>query len=181
MTVFKSVRILILLLFLAIVAFYSKSQRLQSRSWTEPLEVTIYPINGDGIPEIDQYIENLEDQDFASIDRFFQEESEAYSVITSQPTITRLGSVLKKYPPPSPSPNSNVTTRLWWGLKFRWWSFRNTPDSESNLRRIRVFVHYHEAIEGRKLQHSLGLDKGLLAIVHAFASTEQIEQNNIII
>jgi hypothetical protein len=42
-------------------------------------------------------------------------------------------------------------------------------------------VYYHETEEDKQLQHSLGLDKGLLAIVHAFASKDQEQQNNIVI
>ena len=70
---------------------------------------------------------------------------------------------------------------VWWGLNFRYWAYRHTPDDKSNLQRIRVFLYYHEAQQGRKLQHSLGLDKGLLAVVHAFASEQQEGQNNIVI
>jgi len=39
----------------------------------------------------------------------------------------------------------------------------------------------HEAVQGRSLQHSLGLDKGLTAVIHAFASIDQDQQNNIVI
>ena len=35
--------------------------------------------------------------------------------------------------------------------------------------------------KNKHLQHSLGLDKGLLAIVHAFAAEDQEQQNNIVI
>ena len=114
-------------------------------------------------------------------DEFLTRESQKYSVTTRRPTITRLGPVMEKHPPPSPPSGSNLPAIMWWGLKFRYWAFRNTPDSESNLYRIRIFVHYHQTLEDRTLQHSLGLDKGLLAVVHAFASEDQDEQNNIVI
>ncbi|MGR9100601.1 MAG: hypothetical protein ACU826_08540 [Gammaproteobacteria bacterium] len=181
MTLFKSIRIVILLLIFAFVAFYSKSQRLQSRAWTEPLEVVIYPINGDRSASVEDYIARLDAADFASIDRFFREEGESYPIIADHPTETRLGPILIKQPPPSPLPDASALERMWWGVRFRWWSFLNTPDSDSNLRRVRIFTHYHDAVAGRRLQHSLGLDKGLLAIVHAFASPDQNEQNNIVI
>lgn len=42
-------------------------------------------------------------------------------------------------------------------------------------------MYYHEATEDKQLKHSLGLDKGLLSIVHAFASKDQEAQNNIVI
>ena len=181
MTLFRIIRILILLVLFAAAAFYTKAQKLKSRSWAEPLEVIIFPINGDNSPVVEEYILNLDRNVFSSIDEFLTRESQKYSVTTRRPTITRLGPVMEKHPPPSPPSGSNLPAIMWWGLKFRYWAFRNTPDSESNLYRIRIFVHYHQTLEDRTLQHSLGLDKGLLAVVHAFASEDQDEQNNIVI
>ena len=64
---------------------------------------------------------------------------------------------------------------------MRWWAFRNTPDDLSNKRRIRIFILYQQGQEGVPLAHSLGLQKGLIGIVHAFARPEQNAQNNIVI
>ena len=43
---------------------------------------------------------------------------------------------------------------------------------------IKIFVVYHEGVDGRSLQHSLGMQKGLTGVVHAFAllATECPEQ-----
>jgi hypothetical protein len=182
MTLIRTVRILLLLTIFAVTAFYAKTQKLKSRSWSTPLEVVIYPINGDNNSQIvEEYIKNLDNSAFGPIDQFFKRESRQYNIITSQPTITRLGSIMTKQPPASPPSDSDLASTIWWGLRFRYWAFRNTPDTESNLHRVRVFVHYHEALQGRKLQHSLGLDKGLLAMVHAFAAINQDSQNNVVI
>lgn len=182
MSSFRIIRVLLLLTVLAVVAFYAKTQKLKSRSWSEPLEVVIYPIDGDnGSPKVERYIKDLDEGAFTGIDQFFKRESRQYNIITRQPTLTRLGSIMTEQPPASPPPGSNIISTVWWGVQFRYWAFRNTPDDESNLHRIRVFVHYHEALEGRKLQHSLGLDKGLLAVVHAFADQAQDTQNNVVI
>lgn len=165
-----------------VTAFHAKTQELKSRAWSTPLEVVIYPINGDnGNQVVEEYIKNLDNSVFAPIDQFIKRESRQYSITATEPTITRLGSTLTEQPPASPPYGSDFVSTIWWGLKFRFWAFQNTPDAESNLHRIRVFVHYHEALEGRKLQHSLGLDKGLLAVVHAFAAINQDQQNNVVI
>ncbi|MEJ2115865.1 MAG: hypothetical protein P8X88_07445, partial [Gammaproteobacteria bacterium] len=58
---------------------------------------------------------------------------------------------------------------------------QNTPDDISNKHRVRIFVLYHDGKVHQKLEHSLGIQKGLLGIVHAFASNEQTKQNNIVI
>jgi len=182
MPVFKIIRILILLTLFLALAFYAQQQKLKSRSWAEPLQLVIYPINAEhGNPAVDDYIRELDDSVFAPIDRFFAEQSRDYDLIVQQPTVTRLGPAVSVQPPPAPLPNAGYAAIIWWGIKFRYWVYRNTPDSDSNIRRIRVFVQYHTAGKDKHLQHSLGLDKGLVALVQAFAAIEQDQQNNIVI
>lgn len=181
MNFWKIARITLLLAIFVAVAFYAKVQKLQARTWTEPLQVVIYPLNGDnGAAEVDQYINDLNDDVFQPVDRFLQQQSRDYIAI-EHPTETRLGPVLKAGPPEAPPPGSHPLSILWWSLKLRYWAWANTPDDGSNLHRIRVFAYYHLPRDGRHLQHSLGLDKGLLAIVHVFAGLEQDQQNNVVI
>jgi hypothetical protein len=180
---FKFIRITILLGILAWAAFYTKIQHLQSRSWSEPLAVTIYPINGDNSNSVNEYINNLESQDFSAIDAFIKQESEGYNLTSKQqPTITNLGAKLDKLPPPAPMPGSGSTAEIiLWSLKLRYWVWQNTPDNQSNLRRVRIFVLYHEPEKGRHLLHSVGIDNGLVAIVNAFGAEQYTAQNNVVI
>lgn len=182
MTLFKIIRILILLTVFIGLAFYAQQQKLKSRSWAEPLQIVIYPINADQQnPLVDAYINELDDSVFAPIDDFMQRQSQRYSIISERPTTTRLGQTLTALPPSAPLPNAGYAAIIGWGMQFRYWVYKHTPDSASNIRRVRVFVLYHEAGNGKRLQHSLGLDKGLVAVVHAFAAIEQDQQNNIVI
>ena len=182
MTLFKIIRILILLALFIGLAFYAQRQKLKSRSWTEPLQLVIYPINAEPTnPDVSAYIDDLDDSVFAPIDSFMQQQGLAYDLIVERPTETHLGPVLSQQPPEAPLPEAGLPAIIWWGLKFRYWAYQNTPDSNSNIRRVRIFVLYHAATKGRRLQHSLGLDKGLVAVVHAFASIDQDQQNNIVI
>ncbi len=178
---FKTLRIIVLLLILIAAAFYTKTQRLSSRTWIEPLEVVVYPLNGEHSPLVDQYIQTLDPAIFSDIDRFFEREADFYQLSTPTPFRVVLGPALRELPPEAPPPDANVLSIVFWGLKLRYWAYRHTPDDESNLSRVRVFLHYHEAEEGKKLQHSLGLDKGLLSVVHVFAAASQQAQNNIVI
>jgi hypothetical protein len=178
---FRIFRIVCLLIIFASLAFYAKTQKLKARSWTEPLEIVIYPINGEDSPIVEQYIHQLDNTAFKEIDQFFKDEADYYGLDIEQPTSLSVGAIMREHLPVSPTPGSSIIRIVWWAIKFRYWAFSNTPDSKSNLHRIRVFVHYHETKENKRLQHSLGLDKGLLAIVHAFASTDQEQQNNIVI
>lgn len=181
MPFFRIIRIILLLGLLLFAAFYAKQQKLNSRSWAKPLAVIIYPINREQNSSIDAYISTLNVRVFSDIDRFMRRESRKYAIITSRPTITRLGEEIKVPPPEAPGDEHNYLANIWWSLKFRYWAFRHTPDDASNLNRIRIFLLYHEAIPERKLRHSVGLDKGLLAVVHAFAAEQLNDQNNIII
>lgn len=181
MTLFKIIRILILLLVLIGLAFYAQRQKLKSRSWTAPLTLLIYPINADNSPVVAEYIQGLDAEVFAPIDTFIQLQSRDYDLLTERPTETHLGPVINALPPAPPSPDDGYLSIIWWGIKFRYWVYQNTPDSKSNIRRVRIFVLYHEAARDKALPHSLGLDKGLVALVHAFADIDQDQQNNIVI
>ena len=181
LTPFKVLRILILLILLAFVAFYSQAQRLTSRAWLEPLKVVIFPINGDKHPKTTQYIGSLNSKDFAAIDQFMQRESEEFEVIARQPTVSQLGPEVDAFPPSPPNSNGNILAIMAWSLRLRLWSYRYTPDDESNKSRIRLFVIYHQPVSGQALAHSLGLKKGLIGVVHAYADENQTQQNNVII
>lgn len=179
MSLFKLARILILLTVFVVLAFSAKRDKLRSRSWAEPLDVVVYPINADdGSAEVDQYIDDLDDHRFEAVDRFFRRQSEGYELIAESPTRVRLGSVLDELPPAAPRPDAGYPAIVWWGLQFRYWIYRHTPDDDAD---IRVLALYHEAKQGRRLPHSLGLDKGLVAVVHAFADAKQDPKNNIVI
>ncbi len=157
---------------------FSTHQKVYSRLWHEPLDVVIYPINGDSTKETQHYISTLTNDSFAEIDDWIAKEASRHGLAQSQPLRTVLGKPAKSVPPLLPQ-EQGFAKVLWWGLKLRYWVFRNTPDDHSNLRRIRVFVSYHQ---GRNdLPHSVGLQKGLIGVVHAFSLPQQTAQNNIVI
>jgi len=178
---FRNFRVLILLLILASVALYTKDQRLVTQGWYKPLDVVIFPINADGSKQVQGYIDQLGKKDFAEIDTFIQKQSKNYDLATSTPTQTSFGATVDKLPPRPPPPDANPIKIALWSLKLRWWTMQNTPDELSNKHRVRIFVLYHDVGNKQKLEHSLGLQKGLLGIVHAFASKQQTKQNNIVI
>ncbi len=178
---FKNIRILLLLVILAFVAIYTKQQRIYSTSWLEPLEVVIFPINADGNEDTAKYIASLSDQGFAAIDRFTAKEAKKHGLYQEQPTQTRLGPTVDNLPPPPPPQNAFFLKIALWSLKLRYWVWQNTPDDYSNDNRVRMFVLYHSPNGNKSMLHSLGLEKGLLGIVNAFASNKQNKQNNIVI
>ncbi|RLA23877.1 MAG: hypothetical protein DRQ61_02530 [Gammaproteobacteria bacterium] len=182
LTPFKIFRILLLLTILAATAFYTKAQRLSSTGWLEPLNVVIYPINADGKRSTSQYIDQLKESHFQAIDRFTAKQSKKYDILTKKPTITRLGKSVTTLPPVAPAPGDSTISNIFWSMKFRFWAWQETPDELSNQHRARMFVLYHSPTgNGQPLDHSYGLNKGLLGLVNAYASNKQSAQNNIVI
>ena len=178
---FKNLRILTLIIALAAVLLYTQDQRLVTQGWYKPLEVVVFPINADGSLASKSYIDKLSNKKFSGIDKFIKKESEKFDVVSSTPTITTLGAEVSTLPPKPPGLNANILSIAMWSMKLRWWATKNTPDEKSNKHRVRMYVLYHDEATNEKLEHSLGLQKGLLGIVNAFASDHQSKQNNIII
>lgn len=167
-------------LFCAMISIFafSKHQQIYSRLWNEPLDVIIYPINADSTLATHNYIKSLNTESFAEIDRWIASEAARHGLAQAQPLRTVLGRPVKSIPPLFPEEPA-VFNVVWWGLKMRYWVFRNTPDNESNLSRIRVFISYQNGDDN--LPHSVGLQKGLIGVVHAYSRPEQTAQNNIVV
>ena len=176
---FRNLRVIILLAILAAVAIYTQDQKLGTTSWYQPLEVIIFPLNGDGSTETTRYIQQLKPAHFKAIDKFLARSAKNYQLATKTPIYTKLGPVVSMLPPALPK-DSNVLSTMLWSLKLRWWTYQNTPDDKSNNRRIRLFVIYHQGQKGVALQHSIGMQKGLIGVIHAFADPKQNAQNNVI-
>ena len=178
---FRTLRILILLFLLVFAALYTQGQMLNTTNWIEPLEVMIFPINGDQSEKTSRYINTLHHVDFRDIDDFMEKYARHYQLHLRQPTRTRLGSEISEIPPAPPRPEDSITAKALWSLKLRYWAWQNTPDDESNYTRARVYIIYHQGEPEKALPHSLGLQKGLIGVVHAFAQEKQAGQNNMIV
>ena len=174
------IRPLLLLCSLFAIAGITAHQIIYSRAWHEPLDVVIYPINGDNSLETHNYLNTLDNDSFKEIDQWFTKEAKRYKLGIDQPIKTSVGERVKSIPPPLPV-NGGLFKTVFWGLRLRYWVFRNTPDSDSNLRRVRVFVAYYQGNDNQPLAHSVGLQQGLIGIVNAFGHEQQAKQNNIVV
>ncbi len=177
---FASIRVTLLLIALLCVGFVSLTQLIYTRNWNQTLQVTVFPINADQHLATADYIDNLSTRDFTIIDRWSVREAKRYDLDLAQPFQVSLGEQIYTLPPPWPK-NANEISVLFWGLRFRWWAYRHTPDDNADITRIRMFVMYHSGENDQPLAHSLGMQKGLMGLVHAFAIPEQTNQNNIVI
>lgn len=177
---FATVRVTVLLIAMLSLGFVSLTQLLFTRNWNQTLQVTVFPISADGHLSTAAYISSLSDDTFSIIDRWAEREGQRHGLNLQQPFEVKLGEQIKDLPPSWPE-NDNPITVLFWGLRFRWWAYRNTPDDGGGLTRIRMFVMYHSGEGDQPLSHSLGLQKGLLGLVHAYSLHEQTDQNNVVI
>lgn len=176
---FKMLRILILLLVLLVVALTTWQDRYRSTRWRVPLYVAIYPIAADESPVTSRYVSALDADRFKPIDRFFVREAERYRLTAPEPVKTRLRNELHERPPQR-APNAGLLATAWWSLRLRYWAWRasghvNEPED------IRMFVLYHDPALTPQVPHSLGLTKGLIGVVYAFATPEMDGANAVVI
>lgn len=174
-----TLRVSILLGILLVVGFTSAHQRVYSRNWNQTLNVTVFPINGDGHLATDGYIRSLSNKSFAAIDRWGVREAKRHDLDLTTPFQVSLGQQIKVPPPQFPDKAHAIDTLIW-GLRFRYWAWKQTPDDNGSLTRVRMFVMYQSGDEA-PLQHSLGMQKGLMGLVYAYSLPEQTAQNNIVI
>lgn len=177
---FKQVRILVLLLVLVLIASTTVWESILVRGWLRPLEIVIYPINGDGAAKTQAYIASLTADQFDEIGDFFKQQSRRYRWQRLPGVHIQLEQEIQTAPPQTGSNVHSALSAAAWSLRLRYFAFRNTPFWH-NLGRIRLFVLFHTGEQGVPLQHSLGLQKGLLGVVHVFADPQQAAQNNVVL
>ena len=176
----RRLRIAILVFVLVTVALFTWQQQARVASWKQTLPVEIYPINGDGSPDVDVYLSRLTPELFAPIGSFLSREAKAFGLSLDPVIRLALHAPLGTRPPEPPRASDRLGV-MWWSLKLRYWVFRNVSNFSLRASTARIFVIYHKAERNKKLQHSLGLQKGLIGVVHAFAHPEQRGPNNVII
>ncbi len=176
---FKTLRITVLLVVLFFVGMNSWLTQLRSTDWNEPLWVVIYPVNGDHSDNSQRYINDLSPGTFDAIETFLASEAQRHGQQIKEPVTIQLApQVLDR--PPAPPANGNILSVMLWSLKLRYWAWRNDtfdgpqPD-------VQMFVVYYDPKTHSRLRHSLGLRKGMIGVVNAYASDALAQRNNVII
>ena len=176
---FRVIRIALLVLVLINVAVGTWLARARTTSWEYPLRLMVFPIDADGSSATAAYIAGLRKDTFQPIADFMRSEGQRYGLPQSTPLDVYLGEPVRALPPDPPYGGNALQIALW-SLQLRFWAWKNAqydgprPD-------VRMFVLYHDPERVNRVGHSLGLQKGLLGVVRAFASEAQAGQNNVII
>jgi hypothetical protein len=176
---FKTLRVAILLLVLLVVSLTTWQDRYRSTRWRESLFVAIYPIAADDSPVTSAYLASLNAERFKAIDRFFAREAQTYHLEAQEPVKTRLRVPLQDRPPQREAQAGLIATALW-SLKLRYWAWRVSGKAHEP-EDIRIFVMYHDPALTPTVPHSLGLTKGLIGVVYAFAAPTMDGENNVVI
>ncbi len=176
---FRNLRILALLLVLFFVAMEQFLTQVRSTSWDHPLWVVVYPINATGSQVVDDYIATLNSDSYVEVEQFLVDEVRRHDLTIVDPVDVRIGPVLHELPPLPPS-NGEPLDVMMWSLKMRYWSFME-DSYEGPKPSIQMFVLYYDPIPNTRLQHSAALRKGMVGVVHAFATEKWQGRNNVVI
>jgi hypothetical protein len=176
---FKAFRILILLLILAGVAYGTWRTKTRSVEWKHELPVNMYLVNGDGSEEVAKYLRNLTLDNFKPIKRFMRDEAERYGRASNASIEVKLGGIIASLPP-APPRNASALEAVAWSLKMRWWAYRNAETTGPGPQ-VKMFLVYFDPAQIKMLDHSTGLQNGLIGRVNVFTSQDMAKQNNVII
>ena len=175
---FRSLRILLLLAILLAVAGNEYLTRMRSTDWNDSLWLVIYPINADHSSQTQNYISKLSEPQFSSIEKFMAREAKRYGLETTRPITVKLAPAVQQQPPMPPD-KGNLFAVMLWSLQLRYWAYRHADyDGPQD---IKMFVRYFDPDNTRQVAHSLGLQKGMIGIVNAYASKQQRSQNHFVI
>ncbi len=176
---FRTIRIAVLLCILAYVSIGTWMTRARTTAWEAPLHVAIYPINADQSLRAATYIRSLNDDTFAEIAHFIERESRRHGIGLQQPVVLHVAREIAKIPPQAPL-SGNPFEAMYWSLQFRLWAWLN-DDIDGVTPDVRMFVQFHDPYSDDFVAHSVGLQKGLIGLVQAFADPAQTAQNNVVI
>jgi hypothetical protein len=175
---FRIIRTAALMLLLIIVGLRLYHERIRATSWTSSLQVVVYPVAGDSSAATADYIAQLSETSFTDIEDWLRAAAEQHGIKTIRPVALTLGPRIDSIPPAPPSAPSALSVALW-SLQLRWWVWHHDPAGRS-APQVRLYVIYHAPDRLQQIPDSLGLQKGMTGIVHAYATRAQTRENNVV-
>ncbi len=164
----RTLRITLLLVVLATVALGAWRAQTRATAWKNTLHVTIYPINADQRPATADYLSRLSAEDFSAIEQWLEAQARRYGIDLLRPIRITLAPV-RQQRAPQPPRRSDAFDNILWSLQMRYWAWRN-DESPGPRPDIRLFVQYHDPRATPAVQHSVGIEKGLIGLANVFAS-----------
>lgn len=174
----RALRTGFLLLVLLIVAAQAWLDRYSTTSWHRTVYVGAFPVSADASPVTADYLAQLDQGKIDAVRDFVTAEARRYGVGVDEPIELQLYPTLASAPPALDS-GAGVFTRILWSLRLRYYRHRMLAGI-SPRPQIAMFLLYHDPALVSSLPHSAGLQRGLTAVVHLFASRAQEAQNCIV-
>jgi hypothetical protein len=176
----RTLRITVLLLVLLVVAGQAWLDRFSTTRWQHTVVVGAFPVSADASPATARYLALLDQGKIDEVSGFVKAEARRYEVGVDEPIELKLYPTLT-LPPPALESSAGVITRILWSLKLRYYRSRALATVSRSRPQIALFLLYHDPALTQSLPHSAGLQRGLTAVVHLFASRSQEAQNRIVI
>ncbi len=180
MSLFKLVRIVILLsiFFVILISTWMNERRLAS--WERPIWVTVYPMLTDNGPVTRAFAESIQESTFADVNLFFERELGLYDVSLTPPFNFQIAPVSDELPPAIPD-RQDVFAIAFWSLQMRWWVWRMQQNDGLVAADIQLFVLYHSVGVDSEMKMSVGMRKGMYGLVKAYTGGDMRDQNNVVI
>jgi hypothetical protein len=178
--VWRKIRIAFLLLILGAAAYSNWYDQLSTTDWDDTLYVGVFPVDEAENEVAREYIGQLSADRIADIEEFLNEEARGYGIAIARPVRVDLYPPIAERPPERPA-GANVFQNMWWSLQLRMYARRASRASGKAPPQIRIFVIYHDPTFSRAVPHSVGMQKGLVGVVHAFAAARMTRTNNVVI
>ena len=176
----KKIRIALLLLVLVLVAGRNWLDHYRTTSWHHAVTVGVFPLNADGSAAATATIGLLNQDDFEPIGGFLQREAHRHGLALDQPVVMRLFPAPAALPPALET-EAGLLARVAWSLRLRWYTWRVIGKLPRAAPTVALFLLYHDPASNAVLPHSAGMQRGLMGIVHVFASIAAMTENNIVI
>ncbi len=173
-TTFKAIRVAILFSIFLIVAFQTYSDRRAIQSWSRPLLVRVFPLAYDADEDVAAYANAVPPTLYAPVAQYLESEAARYGVTTS-PLVEIVVDHSVTERPPLPPDEPSVFDAVVFSLKLRWFAWRLGGAAD-----VRMFVLYHRPVLGKSVPHSVGLERGHVGIVHAFAGLTHEPRNAVV-
>ena len=175
----RNLRLAILLGILFCVALGSWLDQHRSTRWESTVRVGAFPVSADGSAVAASYIAALGVAQLQPVSDFIAREAHRYGVTINEPIDIKLYPPLAKAPP-ALDPEAGIVGRLLWSLRLRYYRWRAVSTIARSQPQIALFLMYHDPSLAPVLPHSVGLQRGLTAVVHLFATPSQDSQNAIV-
>jgi hypothetical protein len=167
MRTFRMVRIGILVAILVAIVLGTWSGRQRIVGWKTPLSVNLVPINAEGDPGVEKWIQEKKPDDFGDFAAFLEREGARYAIPTTTVALVRVVKSIDEVPPAAPR-NGGRLAIGWWSLKLRAWSWWQGVRHDHPEAQIQIYLLYHPPAK-RALPHSLGLEKLRLGVVYTMS------------